>query len=99
MTGIRAFHEETPSKAYKASSLGEPSMPHRNVDEYIASFPEEVQKRLQRMRETIRKAAPGATEAMSHGVPAFKLNGNLVLLAASARVAFAELPLHLIGQI
>jgi uncharacterized protein YdhG (YjbR/CyaY superfamily) len=57
-------------------------IPYKNIDEYIASFPEDVQERLQRMRETIRKAAPGATEAMSYGVPAFKLNGNLVLFAA-----------------
>lgn len=57
-------------------------MAYKNMDEYIASFPEDVQERLQRMRETIQQAAPGATEAMSYGVPAFKLNGNLVLFAA-----------------
>jgi len=34
------------------------------------------------MRQTIRKAAPEAVEAISYGIPTFKLNGNLVHFAA-----------------
>ena len=34
------------------------------------------------MRQTIREAAPEATEAISYGMPTFKLNGNLVHFAA-----------------
>ena len=50
----------------------------KNIDEYIAGFPEEVQEILQKIRMTIRKAAPGAEEAIKYQLPTFTLNGNLV---------------------
>lgn len=50
----------------------------KNIDEYIADFPEDVQQRLQTIRETIHKAAPEATEDIKYGIPTFILNGNLV---------------------
>ena len=53
------------------------------MDAYIACFPKEVQGILEKIRETIRKAAPGAVEAISYQIPTFKLNGsNLVHFAA-----------------
>ncbi len=52
--------------------------PPKTIDEYIALYPEEVQKLLQKLRETIHETAPEATEAMAYGIPTFKLNGNLV---------------------
>ena len=53
------------------------------MDAYIASFPTEVQGILEQIRQTIRKAAPGATEAISYQIPTFKMNGsNLVHFAA-----------------
>jgi uncharacterized protein YdhG (YjbR/CyaY superfamily) len=52
------------------------------IDEYIASFPKDVQKILQEIRRTIHKAAPRATEVISYGVPAFKQNNILVYFAA-----------------
>lgn len=53
------------------------------MDGYIASFPKEVQGILEEIRQTIRKAAPEATEAISYQIPTFKLNGsNLVHFAA-----------------
>ena len=55
---------------------------YTNIDEYIADFGEDVQALLQAMRETIRAAVPDATEAISYGIPTFKLNGNLVHFAA-----------------
>jgi uncharacterized protein YdhG (YjbR/CyaY superfamily) len=54
----------------------------KNIDEYIAVFPEDVQAILQRIRATIREEAPGAVEAISYQMPTFKLNGNLVHFAA-----------------
>ncbi len=54
----------------------------KNIDEYIATFPEEVQDVLQEIRTTIHKAAPEAEEAISYQMPTFKLNGNLVHFAA-----------------
>jgi len=54
----------------------------KTMDEYIAAFPKEVQDILEKMRGTIRESAPQAEEAMSYGIPTFKLNGNLVHFAA-----------------
>ncbi len=53
-----------------------------SIDSYITQFPSDVQARLQKLRTTILKLAPGATEAMSYQIPTFKLNGNLVHFAA-----------------
>ncbi len=56
---------------------------YKSIDEYIKTFPEDVQKVLQTVRQTIKKAAPNATEAISYQMPTFKLNGkNLVHFAA-----------------
>jgi len=52
------------------------------IDEYINTFPQDAQRILERMRQTIRKSAPEAIEAISYGIPTFKLNGNLVHFAA-----------------
>ncbi len=52
------------------------------IDEYIKTFPKEIQANLEKMRQTIRKAAPEAEEAISYRMPAFKLNGYLVFFAA-----------------
>lgn len=52
------------------------------IDEYIFSFPKEIQKMLEEVRATIRKAVPDAVEAISYAMPTFKLNGNLVHFAA-----------------
>ena len=52
------------------------------IDEYIAGFPPDVQEILQKIRATIRHAAPDAEEAISYQMPTFKLHGNLVHFAA-----------------
>jgi len=52
------------------------------IDEYIKAFPEDVQRILEKMRQTIRKAAPEAEEVISYKIPTFRLNGNLVHFAA-----------------
>jgi hypothetical protein len=54
----------------------------KDIDEYIAGFPIEVQKLLETIRKTIRKAAPGAGEAIKYQIPTFTLNGNLISFAA-----------------
>lgn len=51
------------------------------IDAYIATFPASTQALLQQMRSTIAKAAPRAEEAISYGMPTFKLHGNLVHFA------------------
>ncbi|MFA5296379.1 MAG: DUF1801 domain-containing protein [Methanoregulaceae archaeon] len=52
------------------------------IDDYIGTFPLEVQNILQNLRATIREVAPGAEEAIRYGIPTFRLHGNLVHFAA-----------------
>ena len=54
----------------------------KNIDEYIAAFPEDVQVMLAELRATIQAAAPAAEEKISYQMPTFALNGNLVHFAA-----------------
>ena len=51
------------------------------IDEYIAQFPREIQKRLTQIRKTVRKAAPDAIEKISWGMPTFWQNENLIHFA------------------
>ena len=54
----------------------------KNIDEYIAGFPNDVQEILEKIRMTIRKAAPDAEETIKYQIPTFTLKGNLVHFAA-----------------
>jgi uncharacterized protein YdhG (YjbR/CyaY superfamily) len=54
------------------------------MDEYIDSFPEDVQRILNELRQTIREVAPDAEETINYEIPTFTLNGNLVHFAAFA---------------
>jgi len=56
-------------------------MKPRDVDGYIATFPRDVQALLERVRRTIRAAAPKATELISYNIPAYRQNGMLVYFA------------------
>ena len=55
---------------------------YTNIDEYIATCPDEVQQQLEQIRNTIRKTAPNAQEVISYGMPAFKQKKVLVYFAA-----------------
>ena len=54
----------------------------KDIDEYIASFPKDIQEILEKLRTTIRKAAPDAEEIINYQIPTFTLKGNLVHFAA-----------------
>jgi uncharacterized protein YdhG (YjbR/CyaY superfamily) len=56
-----------------------------NIDEYIAGFPREVRVTLQKIRLTIKKAAPDAQETISYQIPTFKLHGTLISFAAFSK--------------
>jgi uncharacterized protein YdhG (YjbR/CyaY superfamily) len=51
----------------------------KTVDEYIASFPEEVQKVLQTIRQSIKEVLPDSEEVISYNIPAFITQGERVL--------------------
>lgn len=52
------------------------------VNEYIKSFPEDVQFLLEVIRDTIKAAAPLAEEVISYNIPAFKFHGMLIFYSA-----------------
>ena len=54
----------------------------KDIDDYISRRPAGVQQLLQKMRRTIQKAAPKATETISYSIPAFRLEGMLAWFAA-----------------
>jgi uncharacterized protein YdhG (YjbR/CyaY superfamily) len=66
---------------------------YQSVDEYIRSFPELIQKKLEQMRGVIKKQAPQAEEKISYQMPTFYLNGNLVHFAGySKHIGFYPTP-------
>ena len=58
-----------------------PRKEYKTIDEYIASFPKDIQIILEELRQAIREAAPTAEETISYQMPAFRLNGFLVYFA------------------
>jgi uncharacterized protein YdhG (YjbR/CyaY superfamily) len=63
-----------------------------SVDQYIASWPEDIQTILERVRSTIRKAVPQAEESISYKIPAYKLRGDPVLYFAGWKQHFSIYP-------
>jgi uncharacterized protein YdhG (YjbR/CyaY superfamily) len=55
----------------------------KNIDEYIAGFPHDVQEILEKIRTTIRKAAPEAEETISYQMPTFTLKGKYLIYFAA----------------
>lgn len=49
------------------------------MDEYIAAFPPDIQKILQKIRATIKRAVPEAEETISYKMPTFNLNGHYLV--------------------
>ena len=64
-----------------ANSMKAEQKSYQSIDEYIARFPGDVQEILEKVRLTIREAAPDAKERISYQIPTFTLNGNLVHFA------------------
>ena len=56
--------------------------PAKDIDDYLATIPEDARAALEKIRRTIRTAAPKATECISYGMPAYRYHGMLVYFAA-----------------
>ena len=59
-----------------------PRIKYTSVDEYIADQPKTAQEKLETLRGTILKAAPGAKEVISYNMPAIRLHGLIVWYAS-----------------
>jgi uncharacterized protein YdhG (YjbR/CyaY superfamily) len=63
-----------------------PMVTATTIDEYLAPLPADKRAALQWLRRHIRAAAPGAEECISYGIPAFRLDGTLLVhFGAAAR--------------
>jgi len=81
----RAHRPKRAPSRNRGSRMGRNSAP-KNIDEYLARVPEPARGTLNKIRAAIRSVAPpGATEAISYGMPAFKHNGVLVWFAAFSK--------------
>jgi len=58
------------------------SAPARDVDEYLAGVPKEARTTLEKLRKTIKAAAPMASEVISYQMPMYKHHGMVVGFAA-----------------
>jgi len=56
--------------------------PAKTVDEYLEKVPDNMRDLLEKLRQTIRKAAPKAEEIISYQIPTYKYLGPLVHFAA-----------------
>jgi uncharacterized protein YdhG (YjbR/CyaY superfamily) len=56
----------------------------RNIDDYLAALSDDKRAALEKLRKTIRAAAPKAEECISYSLPAFRQNGMLVAFGATA---------------
>ncbi len=55
----------------------------KDIDEYIAGFPEDIQNNLEQIRSEIKKVAPEAEESIGYGMPAYKINGKALVYFAA----------------
>ena len=64
------------------------------IDAYISAHPPAVRRVLERIRRVVRRAAPGAEETISYGIPAFRRNGILLYFAAFKKHIGLYPPIH-----
>jgi uncharacterized protein YdhG (YjbR/CyaY superfamily) len=64
----------------------------KTVDEYISQYSPEMRERLEKVRTTIRKAAPKAVEGISYGIAGYKLDGKALIYFSGAKAHIGVYP-------
>lgn len=62
------------------------------IDDYIRSYPADVQLILEEVRRTIRTVAPAAAETISYQIPTFALDGRYLVHFAAWKNHLALYP-------
>ena len=63
------------------------------IDAYLDSLPPDQRQALQRLRTQVARLVPGAVEAISYGIPTFKLNGRALVWFAAWKAHCSIYPL------
>jgi uncharacterized protein YdhG (YjbR/CyaY superfamily) len=90
---VKSSQEFMPTTSSAPNNVMTPSKP-KDIDEYIAGFPIEIQETLKQIRMTIRKVVPEAEESISYGIPTFMLNGTYLIYFAAYKkhIGFYPVP-------
>lgn len=64
-----------------------------SVDAYLAAQPEPARAKLERVRAVLRRALPGAEEVISYQIPAYELDGKVVIYFAGWKAHYAVYPI------
>jgi uncharacterized protein YdhG (YjbR/CyaY superfamily) len=73
------------AQSFARKKSSRPKKQFETIDEYVKTFPRDVQTILEKMRKTIKKAAPEANETISYRMPTFKLKGSVLVYFAAFR--------------
>lgn len=86
-SGVTAVGEETDTATHDRQGIlmNANQTGPKNIDQYIEKFSADVQAILQKIRRVTQKTAPGAEEKISYKIPAFTLNGKILVYFAAFR--------------
>jgi uncharacterized protein YdhG (YjbR/CyaY superfamily) len=93
MVGVTPGHPQAPSVACSKPEGSLVAEQFTTIDQYISSFPEDVQIILEAVRRSIRNVVPAAGEAISYRIPAITLDGRRLVYFAAWKHHIALYPL------